>query len=112
MRSICTRCFPGPQLTDSTHRYSPGGTNAIGRAILVCLDKRTGRSAKFTIATPVKVIAKFGFTGQTTSLWDLRTHKTFSPSNYSGQPRYADSDVRRDDGRYPGWLFPNGRGGV
>jgi hypothetical protein len=85
--------FSGPQLTDATHVYHPGGTNAIGRAILICLDKRTGQSAKFTIATPVKVIAKFGFTGQTSALWDLRTQKSFSPANYSGQPRYSDNDV-------------------
>ena len=85
--------FSGPQLTDSSRTYHPGGANAIGRAILVCLDKRTGQAARFTIAAPVKVIAKFGFTGQTVGLWDLRTQKSYSPANYSGQPRYSASDV-------------------
>ena len=89
--SICV--VLGPQLTDSSRSYHPGGTNAIGRAILLCLDKRTGHAAKFTIANPVKVIAKFGFTGQTVGLWGLRTQKTYSPANYSGQPRYSASDV-------------------
>jgi hypothetical protein len=85
--------FSGPQLTDSTRMYRPGGTNAIGRAILVCLDKRTGRAANFSIGSPVKVIAKFGFTGQTSALWELRAQKGYSPANYSGQPRYSDNDV-------------------
>jgi hypothetical protein len=85
--------FSGPELTDSSRSYHPGGTNATGRAILVCLDKRTGRPAKFTVATPVKVVAKFGFTGQTVGLWELRAQKTYSPANYSGQPRYSNSDL-------------------
>ncbi len=85
--------FSGPQLTDSSLHYQPGGANAIGRAVLVCLDKRTGQPAQFTIAAPMKVIAKFGFTGQTVGLWDLRTQKSYSPANYSGQPRYANQDV-------------------
>jgi hypothetical protein len=85
--------FSGPQLTDSTRSYHPGGANATGRAILVCLDKRTGHAAKFTINTPIKVIAKFAFTGTTVGLWDLRSQKTYSPANYSGQPRYGATDV-------------------
>ena len=85
--------FSGPQLTDATRAYHPGGTNATGRAILVCLDKRTGQPAKFNVTTPIKVIAKFPFNGQTVGLWDLRTQKTFSPATYSGQPRYSDADL-------------------
>ena len=85
--------FSGPQLTDSSRHYQPGGTNAIGRAILICFDKRTGHPAKFSAAEPMKVIAKWPFTGETIGLWDLRTQKKFSPENYSGQPRYADTDL-------------------
>ncbi len=85
--------FSGPQLTDSSRAYRKGGTNAVGRAVLICFDKRTGHSAKFSVNEPLKVIAKWPFTGETVALWDLRTQKKFSPDNYSGQPRYSDSDV-------------------
>ncbi len=85
--------FSGPQLTDATHRYQPGGKNAIGRAILLCLDKRTGHAAKFSVNDPTKQVATWPFTGKTIGLWDLRTEKKFSPQVYNGQPRYDDIDV-------------------
>ena len=85
--------FSGPQLTDASHMYRPGGSNAIGRAVLMCVDKRTGHPAKFTINEPGKQIATFPFSGATTGLWDLRSQKSFAPANYSGMPRYQDSDV-------------------
>lgn len=85
--------FSGPELTDASRRYFPGGANAIGRAILVCLDKRTGQAAKFTVATPRLKVATWPYTGVTTGLWELRANQTFSPDNYSGQPRYYDADI-------------------
>jgi FlgD Ig-like domain len=83
----------GPQLTDSSGSYRPGGANAVGRAVLICLDKRTGRAARFTVKEPLKVIAKWPFTGETVGLWDLRTQKKFAPGTYNGQPRYSDMDL-------------------
>ncbi len=85
--------FSGPHLTDATLHYQPGGKNAIGRAVLMCFDKHTGRAAKFSITDPAKQVATWPFTGKTVGLWELRTQKTFSPKTYNGQPRYDDIDV-------------------
>lgn len=85
--------FSGPQLTDASRRYQPGGANAVGRAILICIDKRIGKAARFTKENPRLKIATWPYTGATVGLWDLRTQKTFSPETYSGQPRYVDLDI-------------------
>ena len=85
--------YSGPELTDASRHYQTGGKNAIGRAVLICLDKKTGQAAKFSLATPRLKIATWPFTGITTGLWELRSKMSFSPDNYAGQPRYYDQDI-------------------
>lgn len=85
--------YSGPELTDASKRYYPGGANAANRAILICLDKRTGKAAKFTLESPHLKIASWPYTGVTTGLWELRSKMSFSPDTYSGQPRYYCDDI-------------------
>jgi RES domain-containing protein len=85
--------FSGPERTTSSRKYYPGDTSVRNRAILVCLDKRTGKAAKFTRETPRLKIATWPYSGKTTGLWELRTNMSFSPDNYTGQPRYFAEDI-------------------
>ena len=80
--------YSGPEATDTSKRYN--GKNAIGRAIMLCLDKRTGAAAKFSIATPRLQIATFPYHLDLRGLWDLRNNKSYEPGVYGGQPRYYD----------------------
>jgi hypothetical protein len=83
--------FSGPESTDRSRIFSGG--NAIGRAILLCLDKKTGRPAKFTLQTPQLRVATWPYRDAVSFLWDLRNKKSFSPFNYGGPPRYFDLDI-------------------
>ena len=86
--------YSGPGLTDGSQLYD--GTNAIGRAILMCLDKRTGRPARFTGENPHLRVATWPYRQEVSWLWDLREQQVLQP----GQ-------VRR-----PAALFPQRRGRV
>ena len=82
--------YSGPELT------SPGdynGHNAVERAILVCLDKRTGRPARFTERDPALRVATWPYREAVTPLWEMRKDKTFDAARYGGQPRYFSTDV-------------------
>ncbi|HEX4140212.1 MAG TPA: hypothetical protein VHY09_07675, partial [Candidatus Methylacidiphilales bacterium] len=59
----------------------------------MCLDKRTGKAAKFTLKNPRLKVATWPYREETAWLWDLRNNKTFSPATYAGQPRYSLTDV-------------------
>jgi DNA-binding beta-propeller fold protein YncE len=83
--------YSGPEITDKSMMYT--GHNAIGRAVLVCLDKRTGQFAKFSEKDPRLKIATWPYREVVSPLWNLRNKKTFSPFNYGGQPRYSNIDV-------------------
>ncbi len=84
--------YSGPETTN-TSRIFLGKDTAIERAVLVCLDKKTGKAAKFTQKNPMLKIATWPYREQVSWLWDLRNNKSFSPATYAGQPRYADIDV-------------------
>ena len=82
--------YSGPELT------SPGdfnGHNAIERAILVCLNKRTGRPARFTEHDPTLRVATWPYREAVTPLWEMRKNKTFDAAHYGGQPRYFSTDA-------------------
>jgi hypothetical protein len=83
--------YSGPVITDTSRHYN--GKNAIGRAMLVCLNKRTGDPARFSISHPNMVIAKWPHHHDLVGLWKLRRNMTFSPENYAGQTRYSSIDV-------------------
>ena len=83
--------FSGPELNASSGDFH--GNNAVGRAFLVCLDKRTGAPARFSTQRPELRIATWPYVDRTVGLWDLRVHKTFTPANYEGQTRYFANDV-------------------
>lgn len=84
--------YSGPETTN-TSRVFLGKETAIGRALLVCLDKRTGKPARFTKDTPLLKVATWPYREEIAWLRDLRNNKSFSPANYGGQPRYAYADV-------------------
>jgi len=105
--------YSGPETLDADHH--PGAKNAIGRAVLTCFDKRTGKPAQFSRGNLIDRIAPWlyntGFLEHLPEhslnriatwpykndaiswLWDLRNTQSFSPANYAGQPRYACTDV-------------------
>jgi len=82
--------YSGPELT-SGGDYN--GHNAIERAVLVCLDKRTGRPASFTAHEPALKVATWPYREAVTPLWEMRKNKTFDAAHYGGQPRYFSTDV-------------------
>ena len=69
------------------------GGQVIGRAFLVCLDKKTGAPALFSAQRSDLRIATWPYVDRTAGLWDLRVHKAFTPANYEGQTRYFANDV-------------------
>ena len=83
--------YSGPEITDGARTFT--GHNAIGRAVLLCLDKKTGQPAKFTRQSPQLRVATWPYREALSFLWDLRRNKSFSPFNYGGQPRYSDLDI-------------------
>jgi hypothetical protein len=83
--------YAGPEITDKSTVYT--GHDAIGRAVLLCLDKRTGKPARFTQTTSHLRVATWPYREAISHLWDLRNNKTFSPFNYGGQPRYFKNDI-------------------
>lgn len=88
--------YSGPDLTDGSQIYD--GKNAIGRAILTCLDKRTGRPVRFTRENPYLRVATWPYREEISWLWDLRNNQSYSPATYGGQPRYYRSDVGESTG--------------
>lgn len=87
--------YSGPELT-SGGDYN--GHNAIERAVLVCLDKRTGRPARFTAHDPALKVATWPYREAVTPLWEMRKNKTFDAARYGGQPRYFSTDVGESTG--------------
>jgi hypothetical protein len=83
--------FSGAELTDGTRSFN--GKNAIGKAFLMCFDKRTGKPAQFTLKQPSLVVATWPYHADYTWLDVLRNGKSFTPQVYGGQPRYFDMDV-------------------
>lgn len=87
--------YSGPQLTQNGGGWNgdKAHPNAVGRAVLLCLDKRTGQPACFTTSTPATRVATWPYREDVHPLGELRTNKTFTPGTYGGQPRYFADDV-------------------
>jgi len=83
--------YSGASLTDNTRVYT--GRNAIGRAVLMCFDKRTGKPAQFTLKQPNQIVTTWPYRNDYTWLDVLRNKRSFAPTVYGGQPRYFYSDV-------------------
>ncbi|HEY3333321.1 MAG TPA: FlgD immunoglobulin-like domain containing protein [Capsulimonadaceae bacterium] len=83
--------YSGPEKTDSGRFYN--GHNAQGRAVLICLDKRTGKLATFSTAHPELQIGTWPYREDVHWLWDLRTNSSYSAATYAGQPRYFSKDI-------------------
>ncbi|HEY3332766.1 MAG TPA: FlgD immunoglobulin-like domain containing protein [Capsulimonadaceae bacterium] len=83
--------YSGPEITDTGRWYK--GNNAQGRAVLVCLDKRTGKLASFSVAKPQTRLATWPYREDVHFLWDLRSNMSYSPATYAGQPRYFSADI-------------------
>ena len=88
--------YSGPEATDTTRFFD--GTNAIDRALLMCLDKRTGQPAQFTLESPRLRVASWRYREEAAWLWDLRNSRSFSPARYAGQPRYCCLDAGESSG--------------
>ena len=82
----------GPEITDNNHVYN-GGANAVERALLLCLDKRTGQFAGISAKTGALKIGTWPYRHQQAKMWDLRREMDFRPATYAGQPRYSVYDV-------------------
>lgn len=83
--------FSGPELNDSSNRFK--GTNAIGRAYVICIDKDTGALAKFSTQHARLRVATWPYTDQTVGLADMRNNRTFTAGVYAGQTRYFANDL-------------------
>ncbi|HEY3378051.1 MAG TPA: hypothetical protein VGL77_11220 [Armatimonadota bacterium] len=85
--------YSGPETTTTSRVYKTG--TGQGRAILMCLDKRTGRAASFSLTSPALVVSRWPYRDDAvvSYLWNQRKEKTFNAGNYGGQPRYFLSDV-------------------
>ena len=82
--------YSGAALTD---KASFTGKNAVGRAVLMCFDKSTGKPAQFTLNQPNQIVATWPYRNDYTWLDVLRNQHSFTPASYGGQPRYFDTDV-------------------
>ncbi|HEX4140211.1 MAG TPA: hypothetical protein VHY09_07670 [Candidatus Methylacidiphilales bacterium] len=69
------------------------GRDAIGRALLYCMNKRTGDAARFSRWNPILPVATWPYHEQPIWLWNLRNQHAFTPASYGGQPRYACLDL-------------------
>lgn len=85
--------YSGPELTDGSRRYDRDKKNAIGRATILCLDKRTGNPAGFSKISPLVKVATWPYREEVSFLWDLRRDQNFTPATYGGQPRYFTHDI-------------------
>jgi len=83
--------YSGPELTDNSMKFN--GKNAVGRAVLICYDAKTGERTGFSIRSPRTVIARWPYRGEVTPLWELIAKQDFRPGKYIGQPRYWDVDM-------------------
>ncbi|HEY3377736.1 MAG TPA: FlgD immunoglobulin-like domain containing protein, partial [Armatimonadota bacterium] len=89
--------FSGPELTDSSGRYQGKG-NAEERAILICLDKYTGKVARFSKEKAQTKVASWPYREEVTKLATLRSAKGYTPGVYGGQPRYFCNDLGESTG--------------
>jgi len=83
--------YSGASLADNTRVYT--GKNAIGKAVLMCFDKRTGKPAQFTLKQPNQIVTTWPYRNDYTWLDVLRNKRSFAPAVYGGQPRYFYTDV-------------------
>ena len=83
--------YSGAELTDNTRVYT--GKNGIGKAILMCFDKRTGKPMQFTLKQPSQIVATWPYRNDYMWLDELRNNRSFTPAVYGGQPRYFAADV-------------------
>ncbi|MDR1305720.1 MAG: hypothetical protein LBK76_10950 [Verrucomicrobiales bacterium] len=88
--------FSGPESAGQPRVY-PGGTVA-NRALLVCLDKKTGSLARFSREQPRLKIAEWAYSGSYRYMWELRNEQSFTLKEYGGQPRYFSVDVAEPAG--------------
>ena len=69
--------YSGAALTDNTRSYT--GKNAIGRAVLMCFDKRTGKPVQFTLKQPNQIVATWPYRNDYTWLDVLRNKRVVRP---------------------------------
>jgi len=89
--------FSGPK--NSTGKKTPyDGKNAIGRAVVMCFEAKTGKLAGFSARSPrVELPDTWPYVERASGMWNLAKEKKFSPATYIGQPRYFSADVGEPD---------------
>lgn len=89
--------FSGP--VNSTGKKTPyNGKNAIGRAVVMCFDAKTGKLAGFSARSPrVQLPDTWPYVERASGMWNLAKNKAFSPAVYIGQPRYFCADIGEPD---------------
>ncbi len=86
--------FSGPELTESVNQYADGDKTAIGRAMLMCFDTRTGELAGPSVKSGAPVrFTTWDYRHDVHNLWDLRLQQRFSPATYGGMHRYSNSGM-------------------
>ena len=89
--------FSGP-VKDASAAEKGGKAGAMGRAVIVAYDAKTGRHAGFSARNPrVELGMRWPYREDAQSLPSLIASKSFSPENYIGQPRYFCDDIGETD---------------
>ncbi len=65
----------------------------MGKAVLMCFDKRTGKPVRFSLKDPNLRVATWPYRNDYSWIDVLRNNKSFTPATYGGQPRYWCTDV-------------------
>ncbi|MDR1305598.1 MAG: hypothetical protein LBK76_10320 [Verrucomicrobiales bacterium] len=85
--------YSGPGFAEGTKIRRYDGENAVGRTILYCFDKKTGRMAQFSKHRPGLILTTWPYQDTHYFWWDLIRDKNFSAATNGGQPRYSCGDV-------------------
>ena len=89
--------FSGP-VKDAAAALKGGKAGAMGRAVVIAYDAKTGRHADFSAKDArAELGERWPYREEATLLCDLIKRKAFAPGSYIGQPRYFASDVGETD---------------
>lgn len=89
--------WSGP-VKDASAAASGGKAGAMGRAVIIAYDAKTGRRVGFSAKDArTELGSRWPYREDARNLYELIADKAFSPSLYIGQPRYWDQDVGETD---------------
>ena len=89
--------FSGP-VKDPDAAKRGGKAGAMGRAVIIAYDAKTGRHVDFSAKNArTELGERWPYREEVTLFCDLMSAKSFAPERYIGQPRYFDQDIGETD---------------